>query len=180
MVLGILAVFSASFAPPCLRAKEAVSQTTKALPSRSDILSDLKRRNIVTPDAEDFTVEEADILARMKRAESLGAVDLVAQKDRNLKKLIFEVKQGESVRLHLTQLGFDRYLFLLSQKAIDYFESRGVKAKWAFTVKDSEGRNIFDPKGLLTPSGEDLYYRVLKKQPTEWKLLNGKVMSNHK
>lgn len=116
----------------------------------------------------------------MKRAETLGAVDFLTRKVSDLKPLVFDVKKGGSIHLHLTQLGFDRYLFFLSQKAIGYFESREIKAKWAFGIKDLKGRNIFDSKGLLTQAGEDLYDRILKKEPVEWKLASGRVMANHR
>lgn len=171
--------FAAVFYPPKISAEFHATQTPKTTPSRADVLSDLKQRGIVTPDAEDFTAEDLNLLSRMKRAESLGAVDLLAGKYHSLQGLVFETKANETVVLHLTQIGFDRYIFFLSQKALDYFESRGAEMKWAFKTSDLEGHALFNSKGLLTQSGEDLFYRLLEKIPTRWKLPSGKIMANY-
>ena len=68
---------------------------------------------------------------------------------------------GPGGRTLLTKEGLERYLFLRSQEAIGFFETRGVAAKSAFGLKTLTGRAVFDEGGLLTEEGLSLFEEAL-------------------
>jgi len=83
-------------------------------------------------------------------------------------------------RWRLTKEGYEKYLFSRSQDALDYFESKGVDAKWAFSLTDLKGRRLFDGGGLLTEAGESLYARLRAGRKAFWKTPSGEVMGNRR
>ncbi len=44
-------------------------------------------------------------------------------------------------------------MFLLTQDAIVYFESKGADAKWALKLRDWDDKPLFDGGGLITDEG---------------------------
>ena len=161
----------------CRAARTAPSPKDNA--SALSPLEELNKRQIISPDAEDYTEEDLQTLVRMKKAESLGAIDFLAHKLGDIQAFTFETHGKTNSPIELNQAGFEKYLFFLSQKAINYFASRHVEPKRVFGLTDALGRKVFDKNGLLTLSGENLFDKILEKRPVEWEL-SGKIMANHK
>ncbi len=142
-------------------------------------LKELKQRQIISPDAEDYTEEDLQTLVRMKKAEALGAIDFLTRKLKNIQAFTVQKRGDLNSPIELNKAGFEKYLFFLSQKAIGYFALRHVEAKEVFNLTDMRDRKIFDKNGLLTLPGENLFNNILEKKHVQWKL-NGKTMANYR
>ena len=146
---------------------------------RHNTLAEMWQRRILPPETDRWGPEEEALLARIRSAEGAGAVSLLRSRAGKLGGLLVTHKPaGGPSRLRLTKAGFDRYLLIRSQEALRYFESKGTDAKWAFALKDLEGRKVFGPEGRLTEAGEAVYNRVLAGQEARWKAPSGEVLGN--
>jgi hypothetical protein len=161
------------------RAPEGGAPATKA-DSRQQILSELWQRRIISSDFTEYGMQDLLLLARMRSAEDAGALVLLRRTYKGLGGLAVSYKRPGDLepRLRLTKDGFDKYLFLRSQQAVEYFQSHDVEAKWAFQLKDEKDQKLFTPDGLLTEPGEALYNRVAANVPVRWKLPDGTVQGN--
>jgi hypothetical protein len=154
------------------------ASTRAVSPEDQTLLTELWKRRVVAPGVDRWTPEELR-LERMREAEALGAVDTIRERTGTL--LGYAVRHGSAYAdssLWLTRRGFDKYLFLVSQSARKYFETRGVEAKFVFQVRTTEGRRVFDPQGILTSSGIELYHKILRGGTVRWKDGAGRVMTN--
>ena len=170
------ALLAGLFCPPLSFAAAAPPSNNQA--ATSSVIGELKKRRIIAPDAEDYTEEDLETLARMKKAESLGGVDFLSRKLGNIEAFTFEERGKSDSPVKLNKAGFEKYLFFLSQKAIAYFALHHVKPKRVFNLTDIQGRKIFDKNGLLTLPGENLFNQILEKRHVKWEL-SGKIMANY-
>lgn len=149
--------------------------------ARQQILADLWRRRIISPDFTAYGPQDLALLERMRAAENAGAVELLQRTYHGLEGLA--VVSGvpgsrRPPRARLTKDGFDKYLFLLSQQALRYFQRHDVEAKDAFQLRDAAGQKLFTPDGLLTAQGEALYGGVRAGRLERWKLPDGEVQGS--
>ncbi len=161
----------------CLAEKAAPPLTNHSVALNP--LKELKKRQIISPDAEDYTEEDLQTLVRMKKAEALGAIDFLTRKLGDIQAFTIQKRGDLNSPIELNRAGFEKYLFLLSQKAIGYFDLHHVEPKQVFNLTDTKDRKIFDKDGLLTLPGETLFNQILEKRRVEWKL-NGKTMANYR
>jgi len=152
-----------------------------AADDRRETLIDMWQRGILTTDMGAWSPEDMAVLLRIRKAEEAGAFGLLRRHFASQKGLVIRDRQPGSgtTRLRLTKAGFDRYLGLKSQEALQYFESREVATKWTYWLADLDGRPLFDrSSGLLTEAGDALYTRTLLGLPACWRTRSGQVMGN--
>ena len=148
---------------------------------RQETLQDMWQRGILGTDMNQWSPEDLALLLRMRQAEAAGALALLRRHFLSLKGLVLRDRPagGNSTRLRLSRLGYEKYLALKSQEALQYFESKEVETKWAYWLTDLDGRPLFDRgSGLLTEAGDELYSRARANRPTFWKLRTGEVRGN--
>lgn len=170
--IGLLLCAAAPKPPAPAKAERAPAVSAK----RQSFLIELRRRGIIAADADAWTPEQYTLLLRVREAEALGAFDLLRAKLGGLVGAAVEHK-GESdyKELWLTQAGYRKFIFILSQDARAYFESKGAEAKWVFSLRSLAGRRLFDSKGILTQEGIDVYNRVRRDLEVFWKHGDGSV-----
>lgn len=165
----------------------APAETLTAAPASDKrvLLTELWQRRIISSETDRYAPEDLALLERLRDAERAGAVaELRRTYAGNIKGLVASYKipsvtGGRSTEgLRLTREGFDKWLFLRSQKALEYFQSKDVDAKWAFSLTDLSGKKLFEQTGLLTPAGDALYSRVALGLSAEWRLPDGTVAGN--
>lgn len=183
--LGALALSAAVWAgePGDSRRAPApsLSKKPRAIESeRQNTLAEMWQRKVLPPEADRWSPEDMALLLRVRAAEAAGAIDLIKSRLRTLKgySVVYKPAGSGESRLRLTKVGYDRYLFLRSQEALQYFEAKGVDAKWAFSLRDTDNRRLFEPSGLLTEAGEAVYDRVLAGLETHWKTSSGETLGN--
>jgi hypothetical protein len=171
-------VFAADPAPEHLAPVETLAPAAKpAETARQNTLAEMRARRIVPADAAQWTSEDAELLERMRTAESRDAVALLRRKAEYSPSFVVAYRSaGSSFAVRrLTKAGFEAWLSLRSQDAIDYFEEKGADAKWVFKLVSMEGKALFDGSGRLTPAGQRVYDRALLKLPVWWKTPVGEV-----
>ena len=158
----------------------AESLARQATDKKRELLSDLWQRGLLPPDANSWSAQDLVLLERLHQAEAGDAVERLRRRSPNLHGLVLKDRLPSGrLRLRLTRNGFEQYLTLKTQEALDYFESKGVEIKWAYALTDLQGRDLFDKaSGKLTDAGDELYSRVLANQPAFWKTREGEVMGN--
>ncbi|MDD5656274.1 MAG: hypothetical protein PHF00_03365 [Elusimicrobia bacterium] len=161
----------------------AKSSVTAPVGESLRTLSEMRRRGLVAMDVQQWSPSDMELLLRMRRAEERGALDLLRKNYLRLGALVVaEPAAGASAalaRLRLTRRGFAAYLRLRSQAALEYFQSREIGAKWAFQLRDLQGRRLFDRgSGDLTEAGEELYGRAALGLPVFWRLRSGETGGN--
>ena len=130
------------------------------------------------PSARRWSKEDEALLARVRQAQALGAIDLLKEDVGSLQgyTVLYKI-DGERIRL-LTKAGYEKYAFFRSQRARKYFEDEGLDTRSAFELKTIQGERLFDAQGMLTMAGDDLYNRILQKQTVRWLDPFGQEMSN--
>ncbi|MBI3299064.1 MAG: hypothetical protein HYZ75_12920 [Elusimicrobia bacterium] len=132
-------------------------------------LLEMKARKVVSADATEWSPEETATLRRLRRAEAWGALQYLRDKTGTLDGSAVELPSGKGYkRLLLTVRGHDNWLFILSQEARAYFESKGGEAKYIFQLTDLEKKRFFDDEGMLTDHGVATYRRIRRRQAVYW------------
>lgn len=147
---------------------------------RRKALAEMRQRRILAADAKVFSPQDRALWARMRRAEELGAREFLREKFKTLKGFAVERSTPGVKAILLTRQGFERYLFAKSQDAIQYFEGKGVDPKWAFHLRDLEGRKLFEPDGLLTEDGDELYSAARAGSEVFWRNPAGQVQGSRR
>lgn len=150
-------------------AEPSAAPSASAVGERQEILAELRERGILPPAADSWGPREEALLARMRRAEARGALDVLREEAPALRGLAVSHRSGLRKIPRLTKAGFEKYVFFQSQRARKYFEDQGADAKDIFRLRSLDGRRLFDRKGILTPEGEELYDRVLEGRMALWK-----------
>ncbi len=152
-----------------------------AVDERRAILAEMWQRGLVAMDRNSWGSQDQVLLERIRRAEAQGAAEFVRRRVANSQGLVLRDRPSGSapIRSRLTRRGFEQYLRLRTQEALDYFASKEIETKWAYGLTDRQGRALFDKdKGLLTDAGDELYSRALLNQPVFWKMQDGSLMGN--
>ncbi|MBI3551595.1 MAG: hypothetical protein HY077_03690 [Elusimicrobia bacterium] len=149
---------------------------------RQSTLAEMWQRGLLPPDTVRWSPEDFSLLERVRRAEAAGAVVVLRRRLHGLKGLAVEFRPVGALvpQWRLTKSGYDRYLFLRSQDAIEYFDSRDIGAKWAFQLLDLDGNRLFEKNGQLTEAGENLYNRVQAGMEAQWKSPAGELFGNRR
>jgi hypothetical protein len=155
-------------------------EAEKAAPAedRGVILDEMWTRRLITPDQTTWSPGDLELLAKIRASEN-DALAYLKKKYVNTRPWTAPSRAKAGIRL-LTKDGYDKYLFNLSQDAIEYFENKGAGAKWALKLTDWDGKRLFDPDGRLTPAGVTVYTRAKLKLETYWKSPNGEVFGTRR
>lgn len=140
--------------------------------ARQSILAEMWLRRVLSSGSHSWTSEDMELLLKIRDAESLGAIGLLKRRARGVSGLTAPYKAvgSRTAGLRLTREGYEKWLFYRSQEAIEYFESKGVDAKWSFHLVDLQGRALFDGAGMLTPAGDEIYGHALANLPAWWRV----------
>ncbi|MBI4376099.1 MAG: hypothetical protein HY549_06575 [Elusimicrobia bacterium] len=143
-------------------------------------LAEMWQRRILSPETDRWTPADFDLLLRIRRAEAAGALGVLRAKNPSLKGLaIAHRAPGKTINTwRLTQEGYELYRLALAQEALAYFQHREIGAKWAFKLRTVDDEPVFDAQGLLTPAGEELYFKLRADEPGYWKTSAGELMGN--
>lgn len=141
---------------------------------RKALLDEMWQRRILPPDHDSPSPQDSALLIRIRRDED-EALNYLKRKPGGVRAWIVERRTAAGTRRLLTREGHARYLALLTQDALAYFESKGADAKWAFKLLDWEGRRLFDPAGKVTDEGIRVYSRAKLNLEVFWRAPTGQV-----
>lgn len=143
--------------------------------TRRALLEELWQRRILPPDQKMWSPDDYELLERIRRAED-DALALLKRRTGGYRAWTARSHSGAVPGVpRLTKEGYERYLFLLTQDAIVYFESKGADAKLVFKFKDSDGKALFDARGSITEAGAEVYRRAKLNLEVFWRGPAGEV-----
>ncbi len=136
-------------------------------------------RRILPPDQTVWAPEDARLLEDMRLAE-VEALAYLKNKFGGARLWTAARRGRDPIRRLLTKEGYDKYIFHLTQDAIEYFESKGAGAKWALKFTDLSGKRLFAGDGRLTPAGVSVYNQAQLKLEVYWKSPNGETFGTRR
>lgn len=144
---------------------------------RRVILAEMWQRRILAADANVWSPEDLRLLNRIREVEK-DALALLRRKERSLARLVIAPKAPGARQAipRLSKEGYHRYIFLLSQDAVEFFGRKGVDAKFVFKLKDVKGLPLFEDGGRLTETGRRIYSRGRLGMAVQWLSPTGEVM----
>lgn len=143
------------------------------------MLDEMWSRRILSPDQPAWAPSDAQLLGQIRMAEA-DALAYLKKKFGGTRPWTAVRRGAEPARRLLTKEGYEKYLFHLTQDAIEYFEAKGAGAKWALKLTDLDGRRLFDGDGRLTPAGVAVYTRAKLKLEVFWKSPNGETFGTRR
>lgn len=156
-------------------------ETKEVVPQKQNILAEMWQRRILATDQTSWSPEDMHLLERMRSAERLGALGTLRRKLRTLKgyTVTHRPAGSDKATIRLTRPGYDQYLLIKSQEAIQYFEGKEIPVRDVYKMTTPEGKLLFDAQtGHLTDAGDVLYTRALLNLPVQWKLPSGELGGN--
>ncbi|OIO04557.1 MAG: hypothetical protein AUJ52_15245 [Elusimicrobia bacterium CG1_02_63_36] len=148
-----------------------------ALPAETSLITEMRRRLVVPADSSRWTPDQYTALMRCREAEKMGAFAYLRQKLGSLRGLAVEFRAGNGYKgLDLTTVGYRKFVFVLSQEAFQYFESKGAEGQWVYKIRTVDGKRIFTDDGMLTHEGVTVYLKVRRRIPAFWKFPNGRIV----
>jgi len=158
---------------------ESLSSAAGAHDERHETLAEMWQRGILATDMNAWSPQDLALLQRMRQAEAAGAPGFLRRHLPSWQGLVLRDRTAGAARLRLTRLGFEKYLGIKSQEALQYFETKDIATKWAYWLTDIESRPLFDrDTGLLTAAGDALYSQARANQPVFWRLRTGAIQGN--
>lgn len=180
MKLALLLLLAVSARAADLGGHEpAAPEPAVAAEDRAAVLEEMWVRRILAPDQTVWAPADAQLLGRIRMGEA-DALAYLKRKFGGTRQWTAAVRGKEPVRRLLTKEGYDKYVFHLTQDAIEFFEKKGAGAKWALKLTDWEGRRLFDGDGRLTPAGVTVYTRAKLKLEVYWKSPNGETFGTRR
>lgn len=146
---------------------------------RAAVLDEMWVRRILSPDQPAWAPPDAELLAKIRTTEP-DALTYLKKKFGNIRPWTAARRGKETARRLLTKEGYEKYLFHITQDAIEYFASKGASAKWALKLTDWDGKRLFDGDGRLTPAGVTVYTRARLKLEVYWKSPNGETFGTRR
>ena len=133
-------------------------------------LEEMRQRRLLPPDQSAWAPKDFALLLKIRAAEN----DAIAYLKRRGGERPWTARPPSGAP-RLTKEGYDRYVFLLTQEAIVYFETKGVDAKWVFKLRDWDDKAMFDGAGLITDDGVRVYRRAKLNLEVFWKAPTGDI-----
>lgn len=146
---------------------------------RRALLEELWQRRILPPDLTVYSPKDKDQLERIRRWESEAKSYLTRRLGSDRGYVTRRPEAPITAPELLTAEGFNKFLALISQDAINFFAEKGVEAKWAFHLTDMAGKRIFS-HGFLTDDGLIVYLRAKRNLEVYWKSENGETFGTRK
>jgi hypothetical protein len=153
----------------------ALALSASAQTDQPELLSELRGRGVIKPEATSWTADDMKLLDRIQRDEA-AALELLGKQFGDERALVGRgYLRGPVLHRHLTKEGDERYRQLYSQEAVHFFEGKGLQLRDMFAVKDATDHPLFDADGRLTDEGFFVYGRAAAGQPVQWKGGDGKL-----
>ncbi len=180
----LLAAFASAAEPDALgghapEMPERPAAEAVAEERRVSVLEEMWARRILNPDQNAWAPSDAELLTRIRASEA-DALEYLKRKFGRTRPFTAPRRDAGVTSQLLTKDGYAKYLFHLSQDALEYFESKGADAKWALKLTDWEGGRLFDQEGRLTPIGQRVYRRAKLKLEVYWKSPNGETFGTRR
>ena len=142
---------------------------------RKATLEEMWQRRLLPPDQNAWSPQDFELLKKIRRAEkdALGYL-----RDRPGGERPWTAKPrfgGPFAAAMLTKEGYERYVSLLTQDAVELFESKGAEAVRVFQLRDWDGKPMFDRSGRITEAGSRVYHRARLNLEIYWKDPSGDV-----
>ena len=150
-----------------------------AAEDRGAVLDEMWERRILAPDQTSWAPADAQLLGQIRMGES-DALAYLKKKFGGTRPFTAPRRGKEPALRLLTKEGYEKYLFAVTQDAIEYFEAKGAGAKWALKLTDWDGKRLFDGDGRLTPAGVKVYSRAKLKLEVYWKAPNGETFGTRR
>jgi hypothetical protein len=150
-----------------------------ATEDRAAVQAEMWERRILAPDQSTWAPADAELLDKIRSSED-DALAYLRRKFGGTRSWTSARRGREPARRLLTKEGYDKYLFHLTQDAIEYFEAKGASAKWALKLTDENGKRLFDGDGRLTTAGIAVYNRAKLKLEVYWKSPNGETFGTRR
>jgi len=148
--------------------KTALDQAAPFDP-RKATLEELWQRRLLPPDQSSWAPQDLELLRKIRRAEK-AAIAFLKRRPGGTRPWTARSRSGGSwSEAKLTKEGYEKYLFLLSQDALEFFESKGADAKWVFKLRDWDDKPLFDGGGRITDEGVRVYDRARLNLEVFWK-----------
>jgi hypothetical protein len=150
------------------------AQKTPEVPAdeRHAILEEMWQRRLLPPDQSSWAPEDEALLNKIRAVEK-DAIAYLRRIPGGTRPWTAKPRAGSDAGWKLTKEGYARYMFLLSQDAIVFFEGKGADAKWVFKLRDSDGKPLFDGTGLVTNEGARVYRLAKLNLEVYWSGPNG-------
>ena len=176
LALAVLRVGAAEFG-----GHEAPAAAPVAAPAdeRRATLEEMWRRRLLPPDQDGWSPADLELLGRIRRAEK-DALAYLRRRPGGVRSWTAKPRPGADARPILTKEGYERYFFLLTQEAIDYFDSKGADAKVVFKLKDADGKPMFDGAGRITDEGARAYGRARLNMEVYWSAPDGQIFGTRR
>lgn len=124
----------------------------KALPDEV-ILKELVTRQVLPEGSSFLGAFEKKLFFSIREAERNGAVEYIRKKYMGFAGLVVETLSGSEFTKKLTIKGYNVYIRDISQKAVRFFEKKGISLNEIFKLRTLSGRDYFDKTGKLTEEG---------------------------
>ena len=147
---------------------------------RRATLEELWQRRLLPPDESSWSPQDFELLRKIRAVEEDAIAYLRRRPDGERPWTAKSRSGGTASAPKLTKAGYERYLFLLSQDAIAYFESKGADAKWALKLRDWDDKPMFDVVGRITDDGVRVYKRARLNLEAFWKSPNGDIFGTRR
>lgn len=142
---------------------------------RRATLEEMWQRGLLPPDQSAWSPSDLELLQRMRRADG-DAQTYLRRRFGNWRPWMSRARgAGTGGAWRLTREGYEKYLTLLTQDAISYFESKGADAKWVFKLKSTDGKPLFDAGGHITEEGRRVHRRAALNLEVFWKGPGGEL-----
>ncbi len=132
----------------------------KALPDET-VLKDLITRQALPEGSSFLGPLEKKLFLSMRAAERNGAAEYISKKYMGFAGLLVETLDGSEFSRKLTLKGFNIYMRDISQKAVRFFEKKGISLNEIFKLRTLSGQDYFDKTGKLTEEGFMAYLESL-------------------
>ena len=178
LALAVLAPFSAPASAQDFGGHPDPKKTAAApvVPAddRRATLEELWQRRLLPPDQDAWAPQDYELLRKIRASEK-EAIAYLKRVPGGARPWTAKPRSGSGGETgwKLTKEGYARYLFLLSQDAIVYFEGKGADAKDVFKLRDWNDRPMFDGNGLVTDEGALVYRRAKLNLEVFWKDADG-------
>jgi hypothetical protein len=147
---------------------------------RRATLEEMWQRRLLAPDQSVWAPADLELLQKMRRAER-DALKYFRHRPGGERPWTAKPRGGGlAAEPKLTKEGYDRYIVLVTQDAIDFFENKGADAKWVFKLRDWEDHPLFDPTGKVTEEGISVYTRARLKLEVYWKSPDGEAFGTRR
>lgn len=146
---------------------QTAAQQAGPADDRKATLDEMWQRRLLPPDQSSWSPSDLDLLNKIRSCERV-AIAFLKRKPGGSAPWTVRSRVGFLWTAKLTKEGYERYLFLLSQDAIEFFEAKGADAKWVFKLKDWNGHSMFDGGGRITEHGRTVYDRARLNLEVYW------------